>query len=189
MKKRHIFFGWIALELAALPVAAHIFSKVDFVKPQRVIAIEIDSEPGSSTFMVNSNAPFAVIAEGTKGAFEVSVDQTGLINGNRYGENAQLPGKSFLCSKADSKAPKAIYQAVRKTELHRGPILTRAVRVDVSYDQSIEPKLKVISQNDAQDIPRAQSCRPTSQADREARNRIHNTSSSASQNLNDLYPH
>lgn len=189
MKKRTLFLGWIALELAALPVAAHIFSQVNFVKPQRTIVVEIDADPGTSTFMVNSNAPFAIIAEGSRGAFEVSVDQTGLINGNRYGENAQLPGKSFTCAKSDSSSPKTIYLAERKTEMSKGPILTRAVRIDVSYDQTTEPKLKVISQNDAQSIPRARPCRSENSIDREARNRIHSTSQIKTQNPSALYPH
>lgn len=189
MKKRTVFFGWIALELAALPAAAHIFSKVEFVKPQRTIAVEVESEPGNSTFFVNSNAPFAIIAEGTRGAFEVSIDQTGLINGNKYGENAQLPGKSFLCTKADTIAPKMIYMAHRKTEVQKGPILTRAVRVDVTYDETTEPKLKVISQNEAQNIPRAQSCQSTNRIEHEANNHARNIVNNKPQNLNTLYPH
>jgi len=158
MLKRKIFLGWIALELAALPAAAHIFSKVNFQLPQRVTAVEVASEPGNITFMVNSNAPFVVITEGGVTDFEVYVSDSGKINGNVYGENAQLPGKSFICAKTNTTTPNAIYFAERETEVRKGPILTRAIRVDIAYDPALNPKLDIISENEAQGLTRAPAC-------------------------------
>ncbi len=158
MKKRKILLAWIALELTALPVAAHIFNQVDFSKPQKPTVAEIFSDTGSKTFMAHSTAPFAITAKGSAGLINISVSHNGLINGNPYGENAQLPGKSFKCAQMTSDAPVNIYQSHRKTQIKRGPILTQAVRIDVTYDPEMTPEFEFISVETAQNIARAPSC-------------------------------
>jgi len=157
-KARYLAIGLIALEVASIPVAAQIIDKVAFSKPQKVIAVPFPPEAGITKFLVSSDAPFAVISEEAIGEYDVSIKLSGILNGQRFGSNAQMPGAAKVCAHQSSVKATKIYEAERKTEAREGEILSRAVIVEVRYDAEIKPKLKVISENKAKKISSSTSC-------------------------------
>jgi len=134
-KKRYIALGVIAMEVASIPVAAQIVDKVSFSVPQKVIAVPFPPEVGLTKFLVASNAPFAVISENAIGEFEVNIEVSGILNGNRFGTNAQMPGMATACAMQSS-----------------------AVIVEIRYDANIQPNLKIISENKAKRMPLGTTC-------------------------------
>jgi len=157
-KKRYIAIGIIAMEVASIPVAAQIVDKVSFSVPQKVIAVPFPPEVGLTKFLVASNAPFAVVSENAIGEFEVNIEVSGILNGNRFGTNAQMPGMATACAMQSSTGSTKIYEAERKTAAQEGDILTQAVIVEIRYDANIQPNLKIISENKAKRIPLGTTC-------------------------------
>jgi len=157
-KVRYLAIGLIALEIASIPVSAKMIDKVAFSKPQKVVSVPLPPENGITKFLVSSNAPFAIISENAMGEFDVSVKVSGLINGKRFGSNAQMPGAATSCAIPASPQPTKIYEAERKIELQEGDILTRAVIIEIRYTDKIKPELKIISQNKAKKIPLGRPC-------------------------------
>ena len=94
MKKRYFILGLIAVELAAFPAAAQILDKVVFSAPQKAINVVVSDKPGVKKYAVSSNAPFAVTSQSAIGEFDIIVHGSGIINGQRFGDNAQLPGEA-----------------------------------------------------------------------------------------------
>jgi len=90
-KVRYLAIGLIALEIASIPVSAKMIDKMAFKKPQRVVSVPFPPEAGITKFLVSSDAPFAIISENAMGEYDVSVNVSGLINGKRFGSNAQMP--------------------------------------------------------------------------------------------------
>ena len=125
-KARYFAIGLIALEIVSIPVSAQIINKVAFSKPQKVIAVPFPPEAGLTKFMVSSDAPFAIISEEAIGEYDVSIKLSGILNGQRFGSNAQMPGAAESCAVQSSIKATKIYEAERKTELREGGILTRA---------------------------------------------------------------
>lgn len=158
MKKRLILAGLLGLELLSIPATAQMVDHVSFEAPQKAIAVPVPTEPGMASFMVMSNAPFAVIAQDTIGEFKVEITSAGTVNGNVFGENAQMPGDATRCSEALTPAPSAIYRAVKRTAQHPGPILTQAVRVNVRFDPATSPTFDIQTQKESRDIARAAPC-------------------------------
>jgi len=157
-KARYFAIGLIALEIASIPVSAQIIDKVAFSKPQKVIAVPFPPEAGIAKFLVSSDAPFAVISENAVGEFDISIKVSGVLNGNRFGENAQMPGAAKSCAVQTSPKSTKIYEANRKTEAREGEILSRAVIVEIRYDAEIKPELTFISENKAKKISSSTSC-------------------------------
>ena len=157
-KKRYIAIGVLAMELASIPVAAQMVDKVVFSVPQRVISVPFPPEAGVTKFLVSSNAPFAVVSENAIGEFNVTVDARGVLNGKRFGSNAQMPGASKTCATQTSPRSTKIYEAERKTAAKSGDILTQAVIVEIRYDAETKPDLKIITQDKAKRISTGTSC-------------------------------
>jgi hypothetical protein len=160
-KKRYLVFAWLAIEIASIPAAAQIIDKVAFSVPQKATHIRLAAEPGLAKFVVASNAPFAVIAENTIGEFNVSVHESGLINGRRFGTNAQMPGEAATCAALISPAGTVIYAAKRKTAAEKGDILSQAVIIEIRYAPEAKPDFKVLTQKNAKSIQPAQACEPS----------------------------
>jgi len=158
MKTRNVLLGLLALEVLTLPAAAQMVSSVTFEAPQKAVAVELPAERGLSKFVVTSNAPFALVAENTTGDFDITVYRSGTVNGNRFGDNAQLPGESETCASVLSVQESAIYRANRKTAATPGEILSQAVIIEVRYDESFTPNLRIETENDARNIARAAPC-------------------------------
>ena len=157
-KARYFAIGLIALEIVSIPVSAQIINKVAFSKPQKVIAVPFPPEAGLTKFMVSSDAPFAIISEEAIGEYDVSIKLSGILNGQRFGSNAQMPGVAESCAVQSSIKATKIYEAERKTEARKGEILSRAVIVEIRYNADIKPKLKIIPQNKVKRISVATAC-------------------------------
>ena len=141
-KKRYVAALLIAMEIATLPAAAQIVNKVVFQVRPTVTAVEIPtSEAGLSRFLVVSNAPFTVRSADMIGEIDVSVHQSGNMNGQRFGDNAQLPGPKTACAAPRSANETVIYQAERKTAVTRGTPVSQAVVIQVKYDSIAAPKI------------------------------------------------
>ncbi len=169
MKKRYIVLGLLALEVATLPVAAHFvhnsdfkFDKTAFETPQRAIHVKLNTKPGVTRYMVSANAPFAITSEGVEGILNVKIHNHGLVNGNAFGKNAQMPGPSAACVTPNSVHKKTIYASERGTVLREGGILSKSVLVDIRYDPSLSPKLKVLTQKKSSGITPAKTCNGSS---------------------------
>ena len=157
-KTRNILIGLLVLEILTLPAAAQIVNKVVFEAPQKAVAVELPPEPGLSKFVVTSNAPFTLVADNAEGDFEIHVHQSGTVNGNRFGDNAQMPGRSEACATVVSSHESAIYRADRKTAAQPGEILSQAVIIEVRYDASVTPELRIETEQDSRNIVRALPC-------------------------------
>lgn len=157
-KKRYLAIGIIALEFASIPVSAQIVDKVVFSVPQKVIAVAFPPEAGITKFLVSSNAPFAVISENAIGEFDISIQVSGNLNGNRFGSNAQMPGTATSCAAQTSPQSTKIYEAKRKTAAKEGDILTQAVIVEIRYDSDTKPELKIVTEKKARKISSASMC-------------------------------
>ena len=157
-KARYLAIGFIALEIASIPVSAQIIDKVAFSKPQKVVSVPFPPESGITKFLVSSDAPFAIISENATGEFDVTIKVSGVLNGNRFGANAQMPGAAESCVVQTSPKSTKIYEAERKTAAQKGDILTQAVIVEIRYDADINPELKIITQNKAKKISSATVC-------------------------------
>ena len=165
IKKRYIVLGLLAFEVATLPVAAHFvhksdfkFDKTAFETPQRAIHVKLKSKPGITRYMVSANAPFTITSEEAAGKMSVKIMQNGLVNGNVFGENAQMPGPATSCVTPSSTQQNIIYAAERGTVLREGEILSKSVLVDIRYDPSLSPKLKVLTQKKSANISSAKTC-------------------------------
>lgn len=157
-KTRYVVLGLIGLEIASIPVAAQIMSKVAFTKPQIVNAVPFPPEQGVSKFLVASDAPFVVVSENSIGEFDINIRVSGLLNGNHFGANAQAPGALKSCAVQTENTPTKIYVGERETAARDGEILTRAVIVEIRYAMDITPELKIVSQNAAKKIAPSHPC-------------------------------
>lgn len=162
MKKRYIIAALFALELgtlgATLPAAAQIIDRVSFSVPQKAISVKVGDEVGISRFVVTSNAPFALVSKDSLGDFDIKIHKSGAINGNRFGDNAQMPGPAQRCATALSENTSTLYMSERKTAAHKGPILSQSVIVEVRHAVEITPKLKIVTQDEAADFQTAPNC-------------------------------
>jgi len=157
-KKRYLAVALIAAEIVSIPVSAQIIDKVAFSVPQRVIAVPFPPEAGVTKFLVSSNAPFAVVSENAIGEFDVSVQASGVLNGNHFGANAQMPGPAKNCAVQTSSSPTKLYEAERKTAAQKGDVLTQAVIVEIRYDAATQPKFEIVTQDNGKKIAAASPC-------------------------------
>ncbi len=149
-KKRYIVAAIIAIECASLPAAAQIINKVVFQTRPTVTAVEIPTpEPGLSRFLVVSNAPFTVRSANMIGDIDLSVHKSGDINGQRFGDSAQMPGPQSGCASVSAPSETTIYQAERKTAATRGTPLSQAVIMQIKYDPSAAPNITFAKDNAA----------------------------------------
>ena len=160
-KKRHILYGLIALEIAAIPVSAKIIKDVAFAEPEQTLAVPFPEQPGLAKFLVSSNVPFAIISENGTGEFDVRIDVSGDLNGNHYGKNAQLPGAPESCASTLTASPTTIYQADRKIDAAKGDVLSRAIIVEIHYAADIKPDFTFVPQKDAKKLASAPACEIT----------------------------
>ena len=160
-KKRYLVFAWLALEVASIPAAAQIIDRVAFQVPQKAIHVPLPDEPGVARYAVSSNAPFTITAENAVGEFRVSVQANGLVNGKRFGLNAQMPGAAENCAALISTAQNVIYAADRKTAATKGDILSQAVIVEIRYAEEATPDFKILTEDNSKAIAPAQACEPT----------------------------
>lgn len=149
-KKRYIAAVLIAMEIASLPAAAQIVNKVVFQVRPSVTAVEIPTpEAGLSRFLVVSNAPFTVRSADMIGNVDVTVHQSGDMNGQRFGDNAQIPGPKAACAAVTNPSETVIYQADRKTAISRGTPVSQAVVIQVKYDSAAAPDITFAKDNAA----------------------------------------
>lgn len=142
VKKRYLFGAIIALELAALPAAAQIMDRVVFDVKPIVTTVEIPTrKAGMKRYLVVSNAPFTVEASDMVGEISLSVHKSGTVSGNRFGDNAQIPGQTYSCAFMDGPSSRSIYQADKKTAAQRGTAVSQAVIFEMSFDASASPKI------------------------------------------------
>jgi len=160
-KKRYLVIGLVLAELASIPVSAQIIDKVVFSAAQKVVSVPFPPEPGLTTFMVSSNAPFAITSENAIGEFTVDVQVEGSVNGNRFGGNAQLPGERHSCAAQTSPLTTKLYEATRKTAAEKGDIVSQAVVISVSYDPALTPDFKIITEKKAKGLPLGSNCEST----------------------------
>ena len=133
--------------------------RVSFSAPQKVASIKLQTkEIGLQRFVVASNAPFAIVTEDVTGEFTVSVRTKANINNQSIGDNAQFPGAAQSCAHVTSASPHKIYEAVRKTALKRGEVLSQAVVVDIHYNPELTPEFQIVTQKNAYDIHAAAHC-------------------------------
>lgn len=152
-KKRYIVFGLLALEVVSLPFAASIVHKqaADFdisaiTNPQRAINVELNAGPGVTRYLVTANAPFTVTSKNAIGTLNVNVYKSGFINGQAYGTNAQLPGAKSACTQTETTEKKTVYISERGTVAQKGDVLSETVLVEVRYDPSLTPDIKILTQ-------------------------------------------
>jgi len=147
-KKRYIALTILAMELASLPAAAQIVNKVVFQVRPTVSAVEIPTpEAGLSRFLVVSNAPFTIRSANMVGDLDISVHQSGEMNGRRFGDNAQMPGPKTNCASVTHPAETVIYAADRKTAATPGTTLSQAVIIQIAYDSSVTPNISFAKDN------------------------------------------
>ncbi|MDB2439205.1 hypothetical protein N9W89_10860 [Hellea sp.] len=159
-KKRYIVYGLIALEIATIPVSAMIMQNVAFHAPQSVSAAPFPHEAGVSKFLLTSDAPFAVISENAIGKFDITIQASGDLNGLPFGDQAQMPGDAQSCTLSDTKDPKIIYLAERKTALSEGDALSRAVILEIRYPANVKPDFKIVTENESKGVKIAKLCTP-----------------------------
>lgn len=157
-KTRYLLAALIAAEIIAIPVSAQIIDRVAFTVPQRVVSVPFPPEAGITKFLVSSNAPFAIISENAVGEFDISVKVSGILNGNRFGANAQMPGAATACAAQTAPSATKLYEADRKTAVQKGEILTQAVIIEIRYDADIQPNLSIITQDKAKKIAAGMAC-------------------------------
>jgi len=139
-KKRYFAAAFIAVELASLPAAAHIVKTAAFKVKPTISAVEIPTaEAGVSRFIVVSNAPFTIRSADMVGDVDISIHQSGELNGSRFGDNAQLPGPASACAAITNSGESVIYQAKRKTAAKKGSTVSKAVVVEIKYDSAAAP--------------------------------------------------
>ena len=157
-KARYFVLALIALEIATIPVSAQIINKIAFSKPQKVTAVPFPAETGITKFLVASDDPFAIISENAIGEYDINLKVSGVLNGQRFGHNAQLPGLVKSCTAQSSESPTKIYQATRKTAAKEGDILTQAVIVEIRYGADIKPDFKIVTEKSARKISLGSEC-------------------------------
>lgn len=133
MRKRNIFIGLIALEILALPAAAHLHANLKLTDRTHVIAAEIKSPAGFKRYFVSSDGPFTVTAKDLKGRIYISVFEAGIIGETSFGENAQLPGPPSHCAQTSAEKEQIIYGADRGTIKNTGDAVSQAVMFSISY--------------------------------------------------------
>ena len=151
MKLRSKLFGaCLAFELLAIPLSlpavAGLSQHISFNIPAQVFVQPTDAPQGVSRFLVASNAPFAVIAHGAATELNVSVSQSGIMDGQAYGSAAQIPGEATTCNvPANGHDKWRIYTSFDKTAAHRGDTLEQSVLVEISYDPDMTPDFEIVT--------------------------------------------
>lgn len=161
MKKRYWAMAIIGVELLALPATAQMLDRVSFTVPQRAVHVEFPEEPGLQRMFISSNAPFSITSEGVVGDYQVTVIPTGVIGGQSFGANAQLPGEAETCSTAIGTEPAMIYKAFQKTAKTRGGPVTQAVLVEIRYDRSLSPEFDVLTEDKSEHLSLPAPCQTT----------------------------
>ena len=158
-KAPHLAIGLIALEIASIPVSAQIIGKFTVSEPQRLSSAPFPPEAGITKFLVSSNTPFAIVSENAIGEFDVSIKVSGMLNGNSFGSNAQLPGDAVSCAAQTAKTATKIYEAERKTTSREGDVLTRAIIVEIRYADTLKPELTIVPKNKAKKALSSSACK------------------------------
>lgn len=162
-KKRYLVGAYLAFEIAGLAFAgtasAQILDRIKFEVPQRAVSALLPQEQaGLTTLIISSNAPFTISAAEAIGEFDVTVRREGLLNTTPFGLNAQMPGPNAACAAAVTPAPSIIYRADKKTARARGPILSQSIMVEIRYDESLDPKFLVKTEDNSADMIPAALC-------------------------------
>jgi len=144
-KKRYIALGVLALELASLPAAAHIVlqSLETEVEPQ-THAVLVDETTTQQRYVVTSNTPFHITANGFAGDIKVALHKSGQIGLSRFGDNAQMPGAALSCMSVN-ETNNVIYKSKRKITIKDGDPLSQAILIVVDFeDRSESEKIPTI---------------------------------------------
>lgn len=161
-KKRYIIGGYLAFEVAGLAIAstagAQVLDQIKFEVPQRVASATMPTEPGLTRLVISSNAAFTITASDAIGEYGIKVLRDGLINTTPFGSNAQMPGPETACGAAVSPNPSVIYRANQKTAAARGPVLSQSVMVEIRYDEVLNPKFAVKTEENSVSITPAAAC-------------------------------
>lgn len=155
-KKRYIMMAVVCVELASLPAAAQIVSRVVFDVRPIVTAVEIPTaEPGFSRFLVASNSGFGVETDGVVGNVDVLVHRSGMMSGStRFGDAAQIPGDQSTCSETTGLAS-PIYIADKKTAAREGTPVEQAVVFEFRYAPEARPDFNFKAGTDSVAAPSA----------------------------------
>jgi len=159
MKKRNIIIAIAAMELLTLPAAAHILSDIDFGTRDHVIASKVPlPATTSSSFLVNSNSAFTIIAQNAPGDIRVRVIQSGAMGPVEFGNSAQMPGPAYACNRAVSGDKFIIYESTQGTESGTGEVVDQAVFVTIDHPSSESSEIKFLTRKAASDINKGESC-------------------------------
>lgn len=142
-KARYLIALWACVELMSLPAAAQVAHTVMFKIEPHVVAEPIPgTPPGVSLFIVSSNAPFNVTAEGMIGELSVEVEASGVFGAQPFGSAAQLPGDATACATLLGPHEQTVYRATQKTAAKRGDGVEQAVMVTFRYHQAASPRFE-----------------------------------------------
>ena len=112
----------------------------------KVAAVKVlPSTENKQFFLVATNSPFEILAEGAIGEITVSVQAQGIADGVSYGGSSQRPGAARRCAQLTSFMSQSIYRAQRRTALRPGSMLQQSVLVTVTHGEFAKPKIKISS--------------------------------------------
>lgn len=141
-------YAWLAFECVGLavgaPALANFVDTVRFEAKERIVVSHAEITPGQQRFLVASNAPFAIISEGVVAPMDISITTQGSLGGLNYGSNAQSPGENISCNIPSSTERSRIFTAQQRTAKSRGDAISQSVRIDISYDPALNPKIKFV---------------------------------------------
>ena len=158
MRKRNIFIGILALEILALPAAAHLHANMDKSDRVNVIAAEIKSPSGLKRFFVNSDGPFVVTARNLVGPNQVNVFEHGKIGEAVFGGNSQLPGTTGTCTNIKNQETHIIYRADKATIKNKGEAVSQAVLFSIVYNPDYTPEIEFLALAKGQRFEHASPC-------------------------------
>lgn len=122
---------------------AGIVDRVDFSVRPTVVSHVLETQSGVTKILVSSNTPFKITSEGFIGAIQITVQQSGEINGLNFGSASHLPGPSKSETFAMSPMETPIYRSERRTAGRSGSPLEQAVLVEISYAHLARPNFSV----------------------------------------------
>lgn len=134
---------------------ANTTDQVMFSVSPKVAVKQISAAVGVQKFLVASNAPFSVVADGMIGEVEVEIVSGGMAEGQRFGSHSQVPGPASQCQMVSSMFGQAVYTSDRKTAHNSGSLLQQAVMVIVRHDDIATPQIHIEA---SQTAPQANPC-------------------------------
>jgi len=142
---------------SAVSTIAHATTtdRVMFSIAPKVAVKKIHTALGVQKFLVASNTPFSVVADGMIGEVEVEIVRDGVAEGQTFGSRSQFPGPASHCQMVSSMFGQAVYQSDRKTAHRSGSLLQQAVMVIVRHNDIANPNIRITA---GQNLPVTNPC-------------------------------